>query len=182
MSRSLANFNEYKADIQSFEPSLYDSLMVKVKHIEKYMPLCESIRNALEQMGAKKFDEQTNDKLREELAKSKVALSATQKIELKSIISALTNQKSAYNNIINGIIYDISSEDFVDIDVNKSIEFAHSYMDRDKGLIEEVNGEVVYNRYYVIFNSVLNDIRTKVPAIKTKEELDAFLVELRNKL
>ena len=181
MKQAVADFDDNQSDLQSFfDASQYDSLVKKVKIIKGILPLCESVQNALEQMGNKKFDESANTKLKNAMMKAKVLMPSTQSKEYDEIMKALTDQKSSFKNLMY-IINDIEeSDDFPNVNVAESIEFAHNLM--DNGKIKEIEGVTYYNKYYKVFNSVLDDIRKKVPSIKTRTEVGKYLNELKEKL
>ena len=177
MKRASEEFKKNEDDLQTFASSPYNTLEGQVKKIDELLPLFGAIHEAIQQMGEKRYDEKTNVELINRIKTPKATISADQKRERDGIIAALVNQKNAFRNI-NAIMDDIRESP--DINVDDVIQIAHGRM--DKGLIEEVDGKTMYNRYYTVFNRVLNDIRKMKPNEMKKGELEKKLNELKNQL
>lgn len=181
MKQAVADFEENQADIKELvEADQYETMVKHVAVAKKYLPLCDALSKAVEQMGCKRYDEKNNEKLKAEIKSCKVSLSKSQQDECNAIVFALEHQKSAYKNM-NSILEDVnSSKDFPNINVSESIEFMHSLLDKE--LIETTDGRTYYNHYYKVFNKELDDLRKKIPTIKKKDKLEAYLNEVKGKL
>ena len=181
MKQAVADFEENQADIKEMvEANQYETMVKHVTTVKKYLPLCNALDKAVEQMGSKRYDEKNNEKLKAEIKSCKVSLSKNQQDECNAIVFALEHQKSAYKNL-NSILEDInSSEEFPNINISELIEISHSFL--DTGLVETIDGRTYYNHYYKVFNKELDNLRKNIPAIKKKDKLESYLNEIRNKL
>jgi hypothetical protein len=56
----------------------------------------------------------------------------------------------------------------------------HSLLDKE--LVETTDGRTYYNHYYKVFNKELDNLRKKIPTIKKKDKLEAYLNEVKGKL
>ena len=181
MTQALSDFEENQADIKELvEADKYETMVKHVATVKKYLPLCNALNKAVEQMGSKRYDEKINEILKTEIKSCRVSMSKSQQDECNAIVFALEHQKSAYKNL-NSILEDVnSSEDFPNINISESIEFMHSILDKE--LVETIDGRTYYNHYYKVFNKELDNLRKNIPAIKKKEKLESYLNEIRNKL
>lgn len=183
LRQASSDFKDNDADLKVLDPSQYDALTNMVKTINKYLPVCESIRNALVQMGKERYNEQANEKLKRDLLTNlrfATNIPRKQRLECDAIIYALDNEKTAYSNI-NYIIDDILSS-FPNFDLENTLEVVRSLLVKKDVLIVE-NGKIFFNKYYGIFNNVLENLR-KIPRhnITTKNKLESYLEEERSKL
>lgn len=181
MTQAVADFEENQADIKDLvEVNQYIKMTQYVGTVKKYLPLCNALNKAVEQMGCNSFNEKTNETLKAEIKSYRVNLSKDQREEYNAIVFALDSQKKAFGNL-NYILEDVrTSTEFPNINISESIEFSQSFLAKE--LIETIDGRTYYNHYYKLFNKELDNLRKNIPAIKKKDKLEAYLNEIKGKL
>ena len=180
MKQAVADFEENQADIKELvEAGQYETMVKYVATAKKYLPLCDALSKAVEQMGSERFDEKTNESLKTAIKRCKINLSKEQQEEYNAIVFALEHQKKAYNNL-NYILDDARKSTDWPINIAELIDALHSFL--DESLTENVNGQSYYNKHYKIFNQELDCLRKDIPKITTKDKLEKYLNEVKNRL
>ena len=185
MSKAVEKFDENNAAFQDWvkagllDEAQYKSLLTNANTINRYIPLCGAVQDAVDQMGKQKFDKSKNAQLKKDVTEATKTfgknLGKDRQQECNNITKALDDQERAHKSL-KLIIENIQQTNFAKINVEESIKNIFLLInDRDNVIKEKREGKDYYNSYYESFNKALDDIREKAPKCKTKEELDKFL-------
>lgn len=185
MKNAVGSFDESKDAIKSLmEAEPFAELSGKVEKIRKYISLYEKTQEAIKQM-AGKFNNQKNTNLMNGLKADKKAsgLPDHQKKEYNEICTALYIQENAFINLkdmIDDILRDLNARGNANIaNVIRYRQDELSRGSRYSNFTQDEHGKTIYNRYYIHFNKVLNELRTTT---LTGRELKNRLTELKRTL